>query len=341
MSWWETRSSPAAQGLPDGVLDDSLRAIASGEGPDRGRLVHLARAWSRPERADTRLRYLFPDLYAPARQLPRDLRSTAAAVTADALPGLAVSGRGSAALLPQVATGGDQVNVPSLPADSPITSVDEAITRMEALDKALPAQDGLACFNRLYIGVMQQIAQRLSSGFFTDPAAMTHLDIVFASLYFAAADAGQPSSAPCAWQPLLDHRADPGIEPVQFALAGMNTHISHDLPIAIATTCADLSFPPTATVFRTDYEKVDQVLDAAEQSARESFESGAVLAADEHARAVINLLANWDLNQAREIAWDTALALWETRELPVARDLLLASLGRTVAATSQLLLVAL
>ena len=70
MSWWETRSSPAAQGLPDGVLDDSLRVIVSGEGPDGGRLVHLARAWSGPERADTRLRYLFPDLYAPVRQLP-------------------------------------------------------------------------------------------------------------------------------------------------------------------------------------------------------------------------------------------------------------------------------
>ena len=46
---------------------------------------------------------------------------------------------------------------------------------------------------------------------------------------------------------------DAGV-PVQFALAGMNTHISHDLPIAIAATCAALSFAPTATVFRDDYE---------------------------------------------------------------------------------------
>jgi Family of unknown function (DUF5995) len=212
---------------------------------------------------------------------------------------------------------------------------------MEALDKALPARDGLACFNRLYIGVMQQIAQRLSQGFFTDPATMTHLDVVFANLYFDAAEASEPSGAPPAWQPLLHHRADPGIEPVQFALAGMNTHISHDLPIAIATTCADLSFAPTATVFQNDYEKVDQVLDAAEQSARESFESGAILAADEHLRAVINLIANWNLSQARDVAWNAALALWEARDLPVARDLLLASLSRAVAATSQLLLVAL
>ena len=233
------------------------------------------------------------------------------------------------------------MNMPATSQDSPVTSVAEAIARMEALDEALPVGDGLACFNRMYLGVMQQIAQRLSQGFFTDPATMTHLDLVFAGLYFAAADAKEPSAAPTAWQPLLNCRAEAGIEPVQFALAGMNTHISHDLSIAIATTCAELSFAPTATVFRADYEKVDQVLDAAEQSARESFESGAVLAADQHLRSVINLIANWNLNQAREVAWSTALALWETRDIPAANDLLRASLGRAVAGTSQLLLVAL
>jgi len=233
------------------------------------------------------------------------------------------------------------MNTTSASQDSPITSVAEAIARMGALDQALPAGDGLGCFNHMYLGIMQQIAQRLSQGFFTDPGTMTHLDVVFANLYFAAADAGEPSAAPAAWQPLLQRRAEAGIEPVQFALAGMNTHISHDLPIAIATTCAELSFPPTATVFRDDYEKVDQILDAAEQSARESFESGVILDADQHLRAVINLIANWNLNQARDIAWNTALAMWEARDLPVADDLLRASLGRAVAASSQLLLVAL
>jgi hypothetical protein len=233
------------------------------------------------------------------------------------------------------------MNVPATSQDSPVTSVAEAIARMQALDEALPPGDGLGCFNHMYLGIMRQIAQRLSQGFFTDPATMTHLDLVFANLYFAAAGAGEPSAAPAAWQPLLNCRAEAGIEPVQFALAGMNTHISHDLPIAVATTCTELSFAPTATVFRNDYEKVDQVLDAAEQSARESFESGAILAADQHLRSVINLVANWNLNQAREIAWSTALALWEARDLPEVGYLLRASLGRSVAATSQLLLVAL
>ena len=71
------------------------------------------------------------------------------------------------------------------------------------------------------------------------------------------------------------------------------------------------------------------------------LESGAIRAADQRLRSVINLIGNWNLNEAREVAWSTSLALWEARDIPVASDLLRVSLGRTVAATSQLLLVAL
>ena len=35
--------------------------------------------------------------------------------------------------------------------DAPVTSVAGAITRMEAIATALPAADGLACFNRMYL----------------------------------------------------------------------------------------------------------------------------------------------------------------------------------------------
>ena len=36
---------------------------------------------------------------------------------------------------------------------APVTSVDEAVARMEAIGAALPASDGLACFNRMYLEV--------------------------------------------------------------------------------------------------------------------------------------------------------------------------------------------
>src|SRR5215831_20838777 len=155
----------------------------------------------------------------------------------------------------------------------PLTTVAGVIARMEAIEAALPATDGLACFNRMYLQVTRQISSRLGQGFFTDPAFMTHLDVAFASLYFGAADAADGPAMPLAWRPLMEQRANTGIEPIQFALAGMNTHINHDLPLALVATCTALATSPDAGSHFADYQKVDQLLDAAEQSLQESFES--------------------------------------------------------------------
>ena len=114
----------------------------------------------------------------------------------------------------------------------------------------------------------------MGQGFFTDPAFMTSLDVTFAGLYFAAVNAaGDPAAVPLAWRPLMEQRAVAGIEPIQFALAGMNAHINHDLPLAMVTTCTALATSPDAGSHFADYQKVDQLLDAAEQSIRQSFES--------------------------------------------------------------------
>jgi hypothetical protein len=53
----------------------------------------------------------------------------------------------------------------------------------------------------------------------------------------------------------------------------MNAHINHDLPVAVVSTCAQLATSPAAGTHLADYQKVDQLLDAAEQSVRQSFES--------------------------------------------------------------------
>ena len=129
---------------------------------------------------------------------------------------------------------------PASPA--PATSVAEVIAHMETIGAAVPAADGLACFNGMYLDVTRQVNSRLGQGFFADPDFMTRLDVTFANLYFAAAGAaGDPAAAPLAWRPLMELRAEPGIEPIQFALAGMNAHINHDLPLAMVSTCAALA----------------------------------------------------------------------------------------------------
>ena len=169
--------------------------------------------------------------------------------------------------------------------DAPVTSIAEAISCMEAIEAALPVGDGIACFNRMYLDVTRQVNSQLGQGFFADPAFMTQLDVDFANLYFAAAGAASdPAAVPLAWRPLAEQRAAAGIEPVQFALAGMNAHINHDLPLAVVSTCTALATVPEAGAHLADYQKVDRLLDAAEQSVRQSFESAPELAVDRHLR---------------------------------------------------------
>jgi hypothetical protein len=145
---------------------------------------------------------------------------------------------------------------------------------------------------------------------------------------------------PLAWRPLVERRAEPGIEPIQFALAGMNAHINHDLPLAVTGTCAALATSPAAGTHLADYQKVDRLLDAAEQSVRQSFESAPELAVDRHLQAVCDLVGSWSINSARDVAWNNSLLLWDVRENPAARGLLCDSLAATTALASRMLLVA-
>ncbi len=234
----------------------------------------------------------------------------------------------------------------------PASTVAGVIARMEAIAAALPAADGLACFNRMYLEVTRLVNSRLHDGFYADPGFMTHLDVTFADLYFSAVDAvlawgddppeppaSNPQAVPLAWRPLVEQRANRGIEPIQFALAGMNAHINHDLPLAVVATCAALATEPEAGSHFADYQKVDQLLDAAEQSVRQSFETAPELAVDRHFAAVNSLIANWTINSARDLAWNNSLLLWAVRDDPIARGLLADSLAASAALSSRLLLV--
>jgi len=225
--------------------------------------------------------------------------------------------------------------------DAPVASVADAIARMEAIDAALPSTDGVACFNRMYLAVTQQVNSQISGGFFADPVFMTQLDVTFANLYFAAAGTlGDLAAVPSAWLPLAERRDMAGIEPIQFALAGMNAHINHDLPLAVVAACEALATTPDTDPHFADYQKVDQLLDGAEQAVRESFETAAELAVDRHLAAVADLLGNWTINDARDLAWTNCLLLWAVRDDPIARGLFLDTLAASTALASRLLLVA-
>jgi hypothetical protein len=227
------------------------------------------------------------------------------------------------------------------PTGPPVSSIEEAIDRMQAIAASLPEADGLACFNRVYLDVTRQVQARTTQGFFSDQAFLSRLDVVFANFYFDAVDAAvdQPDNPPAAWAPLVETRRDSRIFPIQFALAGMNAHINHDLPLALVHTCSELNMAPDQGTVHADYQRVDGLLDAVDESVRQSFESAARQRDDTRAQTVLNLVCNWSINSAREAAWDTALALWRARHIDAVEDLISGALARTVAMASRCLLV--
>jgi hypothetical protein len=109
---------------------------------------------------------------------------------------------------------------------------------MQTIDATCVDEDGLKWFNWLYMAVTEAIENKVAGGGFNDPAWLSELDVLFAGLYFDAV-AGELSGGSCpeCWKAMLSVRDQLKIARIQFAFAGMNAHINHDLPMAIVSTC--------------------------------------------------------------------------------------------------------
>ena len=119
---------------------------------------------------------------------------------------------------------------------------------MRAIAAEVPHGDGAGVFNNVYLRVTEMVADRLkTSAVFHDDAFIADLDVRFAGYWFKAYDA--TSHKPNAWAPLFAARANRGVLPIQFALAGMNAHIENDLPLAVVATCTARRRHPPAPVF--------------------------------------------------------------------------------------------
>src|SRR6185437_5841803 len=141
-------------------------------------------------------------------------------------------------------------------------TIQDVVTLMTNIDNLLPGDDGLKWFNKLYLKVTAAIDQQATSGW-ADPAWLTQLDVVFAGLYFTAITEflnDDPSTA-SAWDALFESRHQPNVERIQFALAGMNAHINHDLALALVRTDAQMNRKPALqSPEHADYERVNTIL---------------------------------------------------------------------------------
>ncbi|MES4892610.1 DUF5995 family protein [Streptomyces sp. NPDC096012] len=190
------------------------------------------------------------------------------------------------------------------------TPVDAVVSRMRALDAALPERDGVAVFNRVYLAVTEEVDRCLDGGGFADPRAAIALDVRFAERYLAAVDtAAADRRPPACWRPLFQLRRHPGVRPLQFALAGINAHIGHDLALAVVDTCRALGCEPAE--LEDEFDRVGDLLTALEERIRDDLMPGPDLL--QIADPLTHLLGSWSLERARDATWSAARALWTLR----------------------------
>ena len=218
-------------------------------------------------------------------------------------------------------------------------SVADVIASMRAIDALLPVTNGVKWFNQLYLMVTQEVDLRPPAGAWQNPAWLTRLDVVFAKLYFgalAAFLAGRP--IPAAWSALFEARSVAEIDRIQFALAGVNAHINHDLPLALLTTDADLDLLPALhSAEHQDYEAVNTLLDAVLPTALTVLATDTLGMLAQDTGKIGRVLAFWNVRKARDLAWDFADHLRRLDDVSraaamAAQDAVTGALGRAILA---------
>jgi hypothetical protein len=190
-----------------------------------------------------------------------------------------------------------------------VVTIADAIATMTAIDGVLPPNDGLKWFNQLYLDVTKEVDTTPPPGGWEDAAWLTRLDVVFAGFYFAAIKEwiASPDGVPSSWQALFEARFTAGIDRIQFALAGMNAHINHDLALALLQTDAELNIVPSMTSpEHADFELVNGLLEAEIPQALTFLATGILGQAAQDTGKIGRYLAIWNVRAARDLAWSFA-----------------------------------
>jgi hypothetical protein len=224
---------------------------------------------------------------------------------------------------------------------SPPQSIADVLHVLRTIDSTCADGDGLKWFNWLYLQVTQAVETRVASGGFSNPAWLAELDVQFARLYFAAAQSAlSGGSAAGCWQILFDQRNQTSIARIQFAMAGINAHINHDLPEAIVATCqAAATIPRHDTTQYADYTAVNTTLDGIIQSAMQTLHVRLLGDALPLVSHLDQTLAAWSVSAAREAAWNNAEFLWHLREAPPLSSAFMDSLDGLTTVAGKTLLV--
>jgi hypothetical protein len=221
-----------------------------------------------------------------------------------------------------------------------VDPIEGVAARMDAIAAPLPENDGVRRFNELYLAVTRAVALESATTTYADPAFISRLDIVFADLYFAAIDDSEAAHAmPKAWAPLFEARHKSAIAPLQFAIAGMNAHINHDLVLALVTTTKEFGCGlDRDTPQHRDYVAVNDLLNRVQDQIKEKFTTGVIKDIDKAGGRVDDMVANWSVAAARDNAWTQAQILDAIGDNDFLRKQFLLALGRNVGFAGRALL---
>ncbi|MFD4692318.1 DUF5995 family protein [Streptomyces sp. NPDC058463] len=198
--------------------------------------------------------------------------------------------------------------------DGAVADVGTVIERMRTYRSHWPPGDGVAVFNQVYLTVTEAVGGRIEGGSFPDRDTVSALDVRFAEHYLTAVDtAAAGGRPPACWRPLFQFRRHPGVRPLQFALAGINAHIGHDLALAVVDTCRTLGCAPAD--LEEEFDRVGDLLVMLEEQIREELMPGPDLL--EVADPLTHLAGSWSLERAREASWSAARMLWRLRGVPL------------------------
>jgi hypothetical protein len=127
-----------------------------------------------------------------------------------------------------------------------VNSVSDLIDELRALEGALSVGNGVKWFVRLYREVTEALALELRAGDLEDPVFLELLVLVYGNSVLNVCEDMERRSKRIAraWAPLYERRNDHRVAPIQFALAGLNAHTNHDVPIGLVHACRSTGIAP-------------------------------------------------------------------------------------------------
>ncbi len=233
-------------------------------------------------------------------------------------------------------------NIAVIAASQPLHTIGDVLRVMRELDGALAKNDGVRWFNLLYLRVTESVENGPPAGGWQDQQWMERFDVVFASFYFralAASAQGRKSVARC-WRAMFDSRWRRDVARIQFALAGMNAHINHDLALTILRTSEERNdLPDRGSPQHRDFERVNDLLEQVEEEVKVFLLSPAAGEIERHLGTVDDVIAMWKVRKARDTAWSNGELLWQLRGMAIASRKFLQNLDGLVGLSSRGLLV--